>query len=151
MKEKIPIYLCAHVILRKGNHILLNLRDQTRFASGYYSVISGGVDPGESIKEAAIREIYEEAGLMVKEEDLHFYTLMHSQEKDGIHMSTFFITDRWEGEVENKEPHKHKEMRFYPIDQLPTPLIPYIAKALEGFDKMGTTSHRYYREYRWDR
>ena len=62
-------------------------------------------------------------------------------------MSTFFITDRWEGEIQNKEPHKHKEMKFYPIDALPKKLIPYIAKALEGFT--GNKPHTYYKEYRW--
>lgn len=148
MEKRLPIYICAHVILREGDKILLTLRSQTRFASGFYSVISGGVESGESIKEAAVREIYEETGLTVKEEDLAFYTVVHSREEDGIHMSTFFTTDTWEGEPENKEPHKHKELKFYSIHDLPSKMVPYVTKALEGID--GSLPHAYYREYRWD-
>lgn len=148
MKKELPIYICAHAILRQGDEILLTLRDQTRFASGFYSVISGGTESGESVKEATIREIYEETGLKVKEEDLAFHTVVHSQEEDFIHMATFFITDTWEGEIQNKEPHKHKELKFYPIHQLPSNMIPYVIKALEGLDDAQT--HAYYREYRWD-
>ncbi len=149
MKKKEPIHICANVIVRKNDEILLALRGNTRFAPGYYGIISGGVKAGESIREAAIRELDEKIGIGAKAADLRFYTLIHSQEKDGIHMSTFFIVDRWEGAIENKVPEKHKTLTFFPLDQLPKKLIPYVEKGLSSL--VDGRPHCYYKEYRWDR
>ena len=48
----------------KGNQILL--ANNRRFKTGYYSVLAGFVEPGESLEECVAREIKEEAGIAVK-------------------------------------------------------------------------------------
>jgi NAD+ diphosphatase len=44
---------------------------QSRFIEGTYSCLAGFVEPGESIEEAARREIFEESGIRVGEVAYH--------------------------------------------------------------------------------
>lgn len=56
----------ARGIVLNGDKILLN-----EFGGGeYYNIPGGGVEPGETIREAVVREVFEEAGLKVSVGDL---------------------------------------------------------------------------------
>lgn len=139
--------ICANLILRKGNNILLGLRHKVAFGSGYYSIISGKVEVGETALEAAIREAKEEASITLEPEKVSFHTFVYSIEEKGAHGSVFFTAREWKGDIKNRERNKIRSWQFFPVDQLPTNLLPYVATALEGID--GTKPHDYYREYRW--
>ena len=52
------------VAVRKGNRILL--AHSTRHRSGWYSVLAGFVEPGETLEACVRREVKEEVGLEVK-------------------------------------------------------------------------------------
>jgi NAD+ diphosphatase len=52
------------VAVIKENQILL--ANNIRFKSGYYSVLAGFVEPGETLEECVAREIKEEVGISVK-------------------------------------------------------------------------------------
>ena len=52
------------VAVRKENQLLL-ARGQ-RFKTGFYSVLAGFVEPGETLEECVRREIFEEVGIEVK-------------------------------------------------------------------------------------
>jgi NAD+ diphosphatase len=49
------------MLVTRGNQCLLGRNK--RFAGGHYSTLAGFVEPGETIEEAAAREIFEEVGL----------------------------------------------------------------------------------------
>ena len=52
------------VAVIKGDRLLL--AHNKRFKSGYYSVLAGFVEPGETLEECVVREIKEEVGISVK-------------------------------------------------------------------------------------
>jgi len=52
------------VAVLKGNQILL--ARSRRFPGGYYSVLAGYVEPGETLEECVRREVFEEVGIDVK-------------------------------------------------------------------------------------
>ena len=52
------------VAVVKGDRLLL--ASNKRFKSGYYSVLAGFVEPGETLEECVAREIKEEVGINVK-------------------------------------------------------------------------------------
>ena len=60
----------AIIVLVEQGEKLLMARSR-HFASGMYSVLAGFVEPGESLEEAAIREIREEVGISIK--DLRYF------------------------------------------------------------------------------
>ena len=61
----------AQVVLLKGDRILLA---EHRRADGSYWVLPGGaVEPGETPEQAAVREVHEETGLLIRLER-HLFT-----------------------------------------------------------------------------
>ena len=52
------------VAVLKGNQILL--ARSRRFPGGFYSVLAGYVEPGETLEECVRREVFEEVGIEVK-------------------------------------------------------------------------------------
>lgn len=52
------------VLIARGDEILL--ARAPRFREGLYSILAGFVEPGESLEEATIREVREEAGIEIK-------------------------------------------------------------------------------------
>ncbi len=52
------------VAVIKDNKILL--ARSGRFPTGFYSVLAGFVEPGETLEECVAREVYEEVGIVVK-------------------------------------------------------------------------------------
>ena len=62
------IRVSGHGIIIKDNMIVLN-----EFGNGeYFNIPGGGVEPGETVKDAVVREIFEETGLNVTVGDLMF-------------------------------------------------------------------------------
>jgi len=57
-------HISTGVAVVKDDRILLVRRSIDDFLGGYYELPGGGVDDGETIEEAAIREVEEETGLI---------------------------------------------------------------------------------------
>jgi 8-oxo-dGTP diphosphatase len=54
------------VVRREDDRFLMIERARGRFAQGYWTPITGRLEPGESLAEAARREVREETGLQVE-------------------------------------------------------------------------------------
>ena len=121
-------HINVNLILKKGRQVLLSKRMNTGYFDGHWGVISGHVERGESATQAAIREAYEEAGIVVHPESLKMGHAMY-RIHDRLNLDLFFVTESWERSVQNLEPHKCSELQFFKLDAFPSPTIPYIAKA----------------------
>ena len=83
------------------------------------------MDAGESVLHATCRELKEELGIEVKEEDLEFKLV----ESIKTHITFFFKVKKYLGTPKNMEPEKHDEIIFLPIN---APKIhPFSKKELE--------------------
>lgn len=58
------------IVVRDGDYCLLGR--SAHFAEGSYSALAGFVEPGETIEEAAQREVFEESG--IKTTDIHYHS-----------------------------------------------------------------------------
>lgn len=116
----------AIIIFDENRKVLL----QKRADVGLWGLLSGHVEPGESIKEAAVREVWEETGL-----DIRITRLIgvYSDPKSQVFkypngITTHFITTYFEGEVVggqiNASSPETLELRYFAIDDLPTDILP---------------------------
>lgn len=130
-----------HLILRRGDKILLGLRQNTGFADGSWHLPSGHAEDEESATTGVIREAKEEVGVDVRPSDVRFVHFMHHRTDSG-RVGLFYETDTWTGEVVNTEPDKCAEWRWFPITELPEQMIPYAAEALAHIAKENHYSER---------
>ena len=101
---------------------------------GWYSVIAGHIEPGETVARACMREAREEAGLTLRPEDIEVVEVMHRC--DGDERIDFFVRiHTWEGEVVNAEPHKCTGIGWFPLDALPENTVPYVRQALLNYQE----------------
>jgi len=130
--EKFRLKFSVYVIPRKGDQVLLSLRKNTGYMDGYYSMVAGHVEAGESAEEAVIREASEEAGVTLTQDQLTYVFTMHRLKTDpkDDYIDIFFESTQWEGEFINNEPEKCGGLEWFDIHDLPENTIPYIADVL---------------------
>lgn len=104
------------VFLRRGTDICLAMKKRG-FGEGNWNGYGGKVEEGETIEAAAVRELNEESGVAVHEEDLEKVALVDFVFEDGkeLEVHTYF-TRVWEG-----EPMETEEMRpeWFTADNIP--------------------------------
>lgn len=115
------------VMLRRGPH--------AKFGRGLWDVPVGKCDPGEAVPDAAVRELHEETGLVVDPADLRLGHVVHGArgaEAPGGFLTVVFVTERWSGELVNREPAKHAEARWVPTGDLPSDVVFSADRLLEA-------------------
>jgi len=147
MSERTRFQLSAavFVILVKGDEICMLKRKATGWMDGSYSLPAGGLDAGETIRCAAMREAQEEVGVQINPASLaHIHTL-HSRTDGKTWVGHFFRSDSWEGTPVLHETDKHSDLRWMPLIALPSNTIPYVRQALSCI-----AAGQPYSEYGWD-
>lgn len=131
--ERFKLISAAHLLIFQDNTILLLKRHNTGYEDGNYSVPAGHHDEGESMTETAIRELKEETDLDVSREDIQSGCVMHRRKPSGEEsIDYFFIVKKWRGTVRNCEAEHCSELNFFPLNNLPSNIIPHIKKGIEA-------------------
>ncbi|MFF5210621.1 NUDIX domain-containing protein [Streptosporangium sp. NPDC000396] len=134
MAERYQVTVDVHVILQRGDQILLCLREGTGYRDGWYCLPSGHLEEGETVVECAIREAHEEVGVVINPADLQPATVVHHLPPEGKpRVGMFFAASRWDGEVVNAEPHKCGRVDWVPADRLPDNTVPYTAAGIAAY------------------
>ena len=133
----------VHLVLQRDEKFLLLHRFQTGYMDGYYSLVAGHVDGGETFKQAMAREALEEAGISIEIKDLELVHTMHRLDGEE-RIALFFKADKWAGEVSNMEPQKCDDLDWYTIQAKSPFMIPYILSALTKIGEGKT-----YSEFGW--
>jgi 8-oxo-dGTP diphosphatase len=130
--KRYRIISAVHLFLIRDDQVLLLRRFNTGYEDGNYSVIAGHLDGGEEVIAAMIREAYEEAGIEVAPEDMRVVGVMH-RNTSPERIDFFLIASKWANEPRNCEPDRCDELVWYPLDNLPENVIPYVRQALENY------------------
>jgi NAD+ diphosphatase len=102
----------AIVLVRNGDRILL--ARSPGFSPGLYSVLAGFVEPGESIEEAVVREVREEAGIEVR--NVRYFGSQSWPFPNSLMIG--FTADYAGGEL-TPEPGEIEDAGWYGADELP--------------------------------
>ncbi|MGW8556042.1 methyltransferase domain-containing protein [Streptomyces tubercidicus] len=125
----------VHLVLRRGDEVLLARRSGTGYADGLLNVPSGHAEDGEDVRAAMIREAAEETGLRLAPEDLRVALVMQHCAPPPAHprIGWFFeVAYGAGGEPWNREPHKCAELAWFPLAALPDDMVAYSRAGLEG-------------------
>lgn len=100
----------------EGDNVLLGMKKRG-FGIGKWNGAGGKVVEPESIRTATVREVFEEFGIRLREEDLTQIAIVHFYFEDEYMFECHvFTATEWEG-----KPQESDEMRpkWFPIAQLP--------------------------------
>ncbi|WP_055587060.1 NUDIX domain-containing protein [Streptacidiphilus griseoplanus] len=127
----------VHLILRRGNEVLLARRAGSPYANGLFNLPSGHVDgPDEDIVDSVIREAREETGITVDRADLRLAVIVQHRNPYGKQRTGWFLeARRWTGgEPRICEPDLCTEMGWWPMDSLPEKeLVAYCHAGLDAY------------------
>ncbi len=119
----------VHVLLERDGRVLLLLRAGTGFFDGLYSLPGGHVEPGESLRQAAARELREETGVEVGVAALDLVGAVH-RSSDTNRVDFFVAARAWSGEPRVAEPDKCAALGWFGREALPANTVPYVRTAL---------------------
>lgn len=118
--------VAAAVILRKDGSFLLGQRAADTFYPGYWEFPGGKIEPGETPREALVRELCEELEIEVREAS-PWIVREHVYEHAHVRLHFFRVT-QWTGEVRD---HVHAALAWQCADALTvSPMLPANAPVL---------------------
>lgn len=124
--ERLRMPVAVHLLLVRGDDILLLRRYNTGYEDGNFSVPAGHLDGNETVVEAMIREAREETGIALDPTTVRVVQVMHRfAEEERI--DYFLTAGGWSGEISIREPDKCDRLEWFPIDSLPENTVPYVA------------------------
>lgn len=129
------------VLLLRENKLLMQRRED----NGLWGFPGGSLEPGESLEEAARREVLEETGVVVGQ--LNLFGVYSGKEQfyvypngDQIYdVGVVYWTTDFHGEM-LKEAGESLELRYFALDELPADLMPLDRPVLEDLKRQAGRS-----------
>lgn len=115
----------AAVILNAWKQVLLVKHSYGRFN---WELPGGAVEAGESVADAAVREVREETGLSVKAERM--IGTYHAAENDSHHF-VFLCTLTCEGQNPISASHETTDCGYFSPDSLPRPISDFTVRRIQ--------------------
>lgn len=129
-----------HLIITHQDCILLLKRSMNaKIWPGKWHCVTGSIEMGETPQEAIIREGKEELNISIHPPKLA--TTVHAIEKDFLcenqeffALELFFLYNpNKKLQLINNEPHKHSEIAWFDIHNLPKNMIPSVEFGIKAF------------------
>lgn len=104
----------------QNNKILLLERQNTWFENKKFCPPGGNVDNNEEPIDAAVRECKEETNLDINSDSLTLIRNFKTQGNGRAFVNYYYLTREHVGTAENLEPHRHTNIKWFDINDLPT-------------------------------
>lgn len=143
-QERFKAYVAAYLVLIKDKQILFLRRFNTGYQDGNYSLVSGHLEGGETTKQCIIREAREEAGIVMRPEDLKVVHVTHRLTPQREYFDVYLRAEKWTGDIAIMEPNKCDELKWFAVDEFPENMAPEVKFALESIKQ-----NIYYGEFGW--
>jgi 8-oxo-dGTP pyrophosphatase MutT (NUDIX family) len=135
--ERFASIVDVHVLLRRVGRVLLLRRTGNVYAAGQLCLPSGHLEHGESVCQAAIREVFEETGIMLVPATLRHVLSIHQRNPgtSDTRVGFAFAPSAWTGEPANAEPDKHSELIWAVPSALPADTAEYTAAIITAAER----------------
>lgn len=130
--ERFKAYVSVNLILLKDGKVLLLRRFRTGYRDGFFSLIAGHLNGGETTRECIIREAKEEVGIELNQDDMQVVHIVHRYSLDREYIDFYIKSEKWNGEIKNLEPNECEDIEWYEIDSLPDQIYPEIKLVFES-------------------
>jgi len=128
------------VMVLKDGKVLLGQRhvDPIKASSelhgeGTWTMPGGKLHFGESFEEGAKREVMEETGVEIEIKDLEVISLTNDIVPDAHFVTAGMLLKEYPEEPRVMEPDEITQWKWFPIDQLPSPIFPPSQKILSNY------------------
>jgi 8-oxo-dGTP diphosphatase len=125
--------LSVYLVLEENGKVLLILRHNTGYEDGKYAFAAGHADEGEPATYSMCREAKEEIDITILPEDLEIVHVMHRL-SNRENIDIFMRPKKWSGTIQNMEPDKCLEVKFFAKDRLPENTAIYVKEVLENIE-----------------
>ncbi|MFA4846241.1 MAG: NUDIX domain-containing protein [Patescibacteria group bacterium] len=131
------------LVLRDGKVLLGKRHDDPEKASsalhgeGHWTMPGGKLDFGDTFLGGAVREMKEETGLDLV--NPRVFCVNNERVADAHFVTVGVVDESVVGEPQVMEPDEITEWRWFPLDQLPTPLFAPSAKILRCYQEQVLT------------
>jgi 8-oxo-dGTP diphosphatase len=121
---------CVGALLVRNGRVLLGRRAEDReWLPGAWDVFGGHVEPGEDGADALRRELAEELGIAPLA--LRDLGVLEDAGSEAWRLRVYAVT-AWRGEVRNRQPDEHAELRWC----TPAEAVERLAPAHPGFERL---------------
>lgn len=143
MSESAHYFTAVNVLIVKGGKVLLSRRQNKGWGDGLLCIPGGHIQPNELPRAAAVREIKEELGMNISEDDLVYCcTEAKHSSVERTYLSVEFTLET-DQEPINNEPHECSELVWVDPHNLPSDVIPNFRNIIEN----GHLGNQQYLEY----
>ncbi|MEM1359478.1 MAG: NUDIX hydrolase [Bacteroidota bacterium] len=128
---KFPVSLKARLLLQNHGNILL--LKQTKPNGGNYTLVGGTIEAKEYAKKTLIRESWEEAGILLSEDDLELVHVLHKRSKKEHRIVLYFRAYHYGGNPKSREKKKFENVEWWSLEQLPYNLTATVRQVLKAY------------------
>ncbi|MFE0442422.1 MULTISPECIES: NUDIX hydrolase [Aerococcus] len=118
--------------------VLLQHRGQTEMLANKWDCISGHVEAQETVRQAMVREAYEELGIQIQVDDLTFVGLTHLRlDDETTYYNIYLTTDRFMGTPQIMETDKHDDLKWVNLTDLQAMAEAIVKNRYEAIQHLG--------------
>lgn len=104
-----------------------------RHSRGTLEVPGGKIEPGESYTTAVVREVKEETGCTVKDQDVTLLGTLLDDIGGVVRATVVAVISRWQGDPSTQPDESMSDWRWHSLDQLPDGLFVPTAQCLTAW------------------
>lgn len=111
--------------------------------NGIWGLIGGAIDLGETPAEAVVREVYEESGLNIEPQNIvgvfggKNFRYIYPNGDQVEYLIVVFNCEVISGKLSAQD-GEISEFRYFPVEEMPDPVIPYPKEIFLNFDERKT-------------